>query len=77
MRVFIIYTIFISIVWLLGMALDILGLYASVKFASKNKISISKFGYIIMNFGEILELIANKSMVALPLLFILTILKVI
>ena len=77
MKIAIAYTVFVLVIWLLGMALDVSGLYFSVRFASKNKIKLSKFGYFIMRFGEILERIADESMIAIPLLFIWAILKVI
>ena len=77
MKVVIIFSIFIIIAWLLGMALDVLGLYISVNFASKGNVKISKIGYFIMLLGELLEVVMSKFLVFIPLLFILTVLKII
>lgn len=66
MRVAIIYSTFIIFIWLIGMLLDISGLYISVKYASENKVKLSKVGYKIMRFGEVFEYFAKEVIIFAP-----------
>ena len=76
MKVAIIYSAITIVIWILGMIFDVVGLYISVKYASKDKVKLSKIGYHIMRFGEILERISKEFMMFIPLLFLLEFFKI-
>lgn len=63
--------------YLLGMALDVIGLYVATQFASKGKVMPSKLGYYTMIIGEILEFCFSKVMILIPLLLCIEIFKIV
>lgn len=69
MKVTITYSAIVLSLWILGMVMDVLGLYIGVKFATLQKVKSSKVGYCIMRFGEILIRYSTGAM-----MFVLTIL---
>ncbi|GAA0071676.1 hypothetical protein UT300003_32010 [Clostridium sardiniense] len=53
-----------------GWIFDVLGLWLSVKMAEKNKVKRSKFFYVVMRIGEIVEKIAFNLFLMTAFLFV-------
>lgn len=77
MRITVIFSTITISVWILGMLLDVIGLYIGVKFAEARKVTPSKLGYFTMRIGEIFESIAVEAMIFIPVIFLVEVLKIV
>lgn len=77
MKVTMIFSAITISIWILGMVLDIVGLYIGVKCASRYKVKSSKVGYFIMKLGEVLEGTTKETMVYIPVIFLVEFFKII
>lgn len=75
MTMSIVYSAITILVFLIGIILDVSGLYIGVKFATLKKIKPSKIGYFLMRIGEVLEGIALECFIFIPILIIIDLIR--
>lgn len=69
------YSLIVILMFLVGIFLDVLGLYVGVKFASLGKPRSSKIGFILMIIGEKLEKISYEGFIFIPIVILINFIR--
>lgn len=77
MRITITFSAILIGIWIVGMILDVLGLFVGVKFATLGKVILSKVGYYTMKIGEVVINCSTSVMKYIPMIFICEFFKII